>query len=644
MTETTRTHTEQQKKNAGERPSLSVGYDAGLSGRAGLSSPQADILALQRAAGNGAVSRLLQPGTGCPWMLQAKLTISQPGDRYEQEADRVANQVMRMLEPRMQRQGDLEEEEDEVFQTKPLAEQITPLVQLQPMEEEEEKEFLLARQGAGQTPDVTPELESRIGVLRGGGQALDSGVRAQMEPAFGCDFSGIRVHTDAQADALNRVLNARAFATGRDVFFQQGTYNPGSSSGRELLAHELVHIVQQQRSLEAIQRGVRRAELTPQEEFEWDLGILRSEIAELENLSPEQKLSRSSSILKMYGRVSSNPYFADVDPKVQEEIRAQINAIKLNVRIEELISSIDKWIYKLPKEFKDESRKVISCMTSEGIHLQCGTDDDYEKCFRKTIESFPWVKCLKQFAKRHCPDVENLTEDEKQRYFKTDINCTVSILMYEFATDTGPPTRFFGESAMITQVFKGGPAVEQALADFYEKNRGKSVDDLQWTFYEYQFSPTLEPPLFDIFKSIEAHMEAIKEVGEKGTWGLAFVGGVYLWVIPKGNRSGDNAWEQGRGLPAPISYITPKNDMLRIAMLNITGKESLMLHALPDIKRDPNKLAELGTICQWFVFDIPLEPERLKTTMQKAQEGIEEEIESIKKSITECFDFLTSPG
>ena len=80
---------------------------------------------------------------------------------------------------------------------------------------------------------------------RGGGHGMDHGTRTQMETAFGADFSGVRIHTDARADGLSQSLSARAFTTGRDVFFRQGEYNPGSSSGRELLAHELTHVVQQ---------------------------------------------------------------------------------------------------------------------------------------------------------------------------------------------------------------------------------------------------------------------------------------------------------------------------------------------------------------------------------------------------------------
>ena len=164
------------------------------------------LLALQRTHGNRYVQRVVMG-------IQAKLKVGQPGDIYEQEADRVAEQVMRMPEPRVQRQ--LEEEE------------------------------LQAKELPGETPEVTPNLEARINAIRGGGQPLSESDRAFFEPRFGYDFSQVRVHTDVKADTLNRVLKARAFTTGLDIFFRQGVYNTSSSSGRGLLAHELTHVVQQ---------------------------------------------------------------------------------------------------------------------------------------------------------------------------------------------------------------------------------------------------------------------------------------------------------------------------------------------------------------------------------------------------------------
>src|SRR5271154_409408 len=107
-----------------------------------------------------------------------------------------------------------------------------------------ERVLALARENTEHN-DVSPGVERAIQQERGGGENLDHGVRRQMESSFGADFSGVRVHTDRQSDSLNRSLSARAFTTGQDIFFRQGAYQPGNSTGRELLAHELTHVVQQ---------------------------------------------------------------------------------------------------------------------------------------------------------------------------------------------------------------------------------------------------------------------------------------------------------------------------------------------------------------------------------------------------------------
>lgn len=111
-------------------------------------------------------------------LIQPKLKISQPGDKYEHEADRVAEQVMRIPEPTVQREVEPEEEEEELLQAKPLADQITPIVQRQVDEEEEEKELLQAKSTSGHTPEVTQAVASNINALRGGGQPLDPVTRA----------------------------------------------------------------------------------------------------------------------------------------------------------------------------------------------------------------------------------------------------------------------------------------------------------------------------------------------------------------------------------------------------------------------------------------------------------------------------------
>jgi hypothetical protein len=92
---------------------------------------------------------------------------------------------------------------------------------------------------------VPAEVQRAIDSARGSGQPLETQVQRQMESSFGSDFGGVRIHTDRQAHELNQAVSAVAFTTGNDIFFSQGAYQPQSSSGRELLAHELTHVVQQ---------------------------------------------------------------------------------------------------------------------------------------------------------------------------------------------------------------------------------------------------------------------------------------------------------------------------------------------------------------------------------------------------------------
>jgi len=202
-----------------------------------MDTPVDHILFLQRTAGNQVVSRLMRSGA-----LQDKLKIGQPGDKYEQEADRVADAVMRMSEPGVQRQEEPEEEE-EMLQAKPLAIQITPLVQRQVEPEEEEE--LQAKATSGHLSEVTPNIESHIQSIRSGGQHLPESVRAYFEPRFGYDFSQVRVHTGTQAAEAARALNAQAFTFGRNLVFGVGQYAPQAIDGRRMLAHELTHVVQQ---------------------------------------------------------------------------------------------------------------------------------------------------------------------------------------------------------------------------------------------------------------------------------------------------------------------------------------------------------------------------------------------------------------
>lgn len=118
-----------------------------------------------------------------------------------------------------------------------------------------EQEEKLQRKSSGNSTSAVSDSASRsIESSRGNGAAMDRHTQSFMSDRFGVDLSGVRVHTDEQSAGLNRELSAKAFTTGRDIYFNAGQYQPGTESGKHLLAHELTHVVQQQAAGPAIQR------------------------------------------------------------------------------------------------------------------------------------------------------------------------------------------------------------------------------------------------------------------------------------------------------------------------------------------------------------------------------------------------------
>jgi hypothetical protein len=176
--------------------------------------------------------------------IQAKLKIGKPGDKYEQQADRVAEQVMRMPELPVQRQCPECEVEKERIQSKPISEWITPLVQRQ-VEEEEEEEPIQTKSNNGEGMQASSELQSQLQFTKGSGIPLPSHTNQFMSHAFGTDFSHVRVHTGQQANDMNKSIQAKAFTHGSDIYMKSGQYNPASNKGKWLLAHELTHTIQQ---------------------------------------------------------------------------------------------------------------------------------------------------------------------------------------------------------------------------------------------------------------------------------------------------------------------------------------------------------------------------------------------------------------
>ncbi|MEX0290393.1 MAG: DUF4157 domain-containing protein [Flavobacteriaceae bacterium] len=213
--------------------------------------------------------------------VQTKLNIGKPGDKYEVEADRTADEVVSKSEsPDSVQKMDSEEE----VQTKPLAESLTPFVQKQEAAEEEEavqaqaeeEEEAVQAQEEEEEPVQAQEMEeeeeqvqaqeeeeeavqaksaknilnsnqlsSELNASKGSGTQMDSKTQMEMEKAFGNDFSQVNIHTDAKAIAMTKQLHAQAFTHGNDIYFNSGKYHPNSKKGKHLLAHELTHTIQQ---------------------------------------------------------------------------------------------------------------------------------------------------------------------------------------------------------------------------------------------------------------------------------------------------------------------------------------------------------------------------------------------------------------
>jgi hypothetical protein len=195
-------------------------------------------------------------------VIQTKLMIGQPNDEFEQEADRVAEEVMRMPEPQVlqpaaisgsaspTRNPEVCRECAEELPGRPVAiQRVCPKCEgqlhRQQLEEEEEEKTVQAEEIAGRTPEVSPGVQAQINSLRGSGQPLAESVRSFFEPRFGRDFSAVRVHTGGEASSLARAVEAQAFTVGNDVVFGAARYAPDTAEGARLIAHELTHVVQQ---------------------------------------------------------------------------------------------------------------------------------------------------------------------------------------------------------------------------------------------------------------------------------------------------------------------------------------------------------------------------------------------------------------
>ncbi|MBA2669176.1 MAG: DUF4157 domain-containing protein [Gemmatimonadetes bacterium] len=249
-----------------------------------MQAPAARDVGLPRVLGNRAYRQV----------LQAKLRIGAPDDQYEREADRIAERIARM--PDVPSGGARSQGSEAVAHGRPRTDR-TPLLyrSISPL-------------NSGR-PMVTP------GIDLSGGAPLTAPERSYFEARFASDLQAIRIHTGDRAEAAANALQARAFTVGHHIVFGKAQYEPGTTSGRRLIAHELVHTIQQGATQQGATPPMRRGSYTgavpavqsaTQVINRTGVGLIQREIEERFVRSPDQVLAR------IRRRVTSVPTIAPV--------------------------------------------------------------------------------------------------------------------------------------------------------------------------------------------------------------------------------------------------------------------------------------------------------------------------------------------
>ncbi|MEE9356640.1 MAG: DUF4157 domain-containing protein [Methylococcaceae bacterium] len=293
-----------------------------------------------------------------------------------------------MQEPKVQRQvGVKEDEDEETIQTKPVASNITPLVQRQADSEDEEEELQRKRlapdetiqrrvdeeetiQKKGETSrnfsTVTKGVESSIESLKGNsGLPLPENVRSYMEPRFGHDFSRVRIHIDRQANQTTKNLQASAFTLRNHIVFGLGKFVPTTFDGRSLLAHELVHTLQQVRGDSIIQRSFNDPEFPRDTSFKTIPSVIspraESGLKKLMDMKPQE-------IKVALNRINDTVFLG--------ELSQAVPYLKVSSALERLrLRNISASVCRRRNELGDS---LVCMKSSEFKAPETPTDDDFK--------------------------------------------------------------------------------------------------------------------------------------------------------------------------------------------------------------------------------------------------------------------------
>ena len=197
--------------------------------------------ALPSPPGTGRSVARIAPSRFLP-IVQAKLRIGSRNGKYEQEADALAERVMRM--PDNEHRGSLDATQHTNTSLQRLCRDCG----------KKQQDEVQGKGVAFDTEAIDDHVEFEVQALQGGGTQLPDSLRAFFESRFKHNFGAVRIHAASRAQRLARDVNARAFTLGRNIVLGSGEFSPETTAGKRLLAHELAHVVQQERAQPHIQR------------------------------------------------------------------------------------------------------------------------------------------------------------------------------------------------------------------------------------------------------------------------------------------------------------------------------------------------------------------------------------------------------
>lgn len=281
-----------------------------------------------------------------PGVVQTKLNIGHSNDKYEIEADNVADKVINKVQSKQINSNNSpffspatvllkkservlqDQSETEDIQEKPIAQTITPVVQLEQADENEEMIQEKCSECTEQEHDVQTKLNgesktnSSIEKLllnsRGAGSKLDDRTRSTMEQGFGVDFSKVRIHTTSVSESMNKDLGARAFTNENDIFFNRGEFSPQSRVGQTLLAHELTHTIQQGASVRMKQHLQRKDDEVDMEELRRQIEISNQEQRDAYDPSEANKTLKDAVKKGTQAELLANSLLAQIEPTIPE--------------------------------------------------------------------------------------------------------------------------------------------------------------------------------------------------------------------------------------------------------------------------------------------------------------------------------------